>query len=85
MAKKTPTSPRTTKTPTASTDGNSTPPRARTRRAVPAPGASALEPTQLEIAERAYYLFLQRGGSPGGDFDDWVRAERELRDLRLGK
>ena len=58
------------------------PKRTRTRRAVPATDATPLEPTQLEIAERAYYLFLERGGSPGSDFDDWIRAERELRELR---
>ena len=30
------------------------------------------------IAERAYELYLQRGGADGGDFDDWLAAEREL-------
>ncbi|MBI5482567.1 MAG: DUF2934 domain-containing protein [Deltaproteobacteria bacterium] len=31
------------------------------------------------VAERAYQLFLARGGEHGHDFDDWVRAEQELR------
>lgn len=30
------------------------------------------------IAERAYELYLERGGSHGQDMDDWFRAEREL-------
>jgi len=30
------------------------------------------------IAVRAYELYLARGGAPGGDFDDWIAAEREL-------
>jgi Protein of unknown function (DUF2934) len=30
------------------------------------------------IALRAYELYLARGGADGGDFDDWLAAEREL-------
>jgi hypothetical protein len=30
------------------------------------------------IALRAYELFLERGGADGGDFDDWLAAEREI-------
>jgi Protein of unknown function (DUF2934) len=37
-------------------------------------------PTQDEIAERAYELFLMRGASHGADVEDWLRAERELQD-----
>ena len=33
-----------------------------------------------EIAEAAYHRFLRRGGQDGGDVDDWVEAERELRE-----
>jgi DUF2934 family protein len=32
-----------------------------------------------DIALRAYELFEQRGGGHGQDWDDWFRAERELR------
>lgn len=39
-------------------------------------------PTYDEIAEAAYHRYLQRGGNDGGDFDDWVEAERELRSRR---
>lgn len=71
----------------------STPPRSdgaparkpRARRAVPSENAAPLEPTQLEIAERAYYLYVERGGVPDREFDDWVRAERELREARTGR
>ncbi len=39
-------------------------------------------PVYEEIAEAAYHRFLRRGGQDGGDFDDWVEAERELRSRR---
>jgi len=32
------------------------------------------------IRRRAYELYLSRGGHHGGDFDDWLAAERELAD-----
>ncbi len=32
------------------------------------------------IAQRAYALFLARGGKHGHDLDDWLRAERELKE-----
>jgi hypothetical protein len=31
-----------------------------------------------DIAQRAYELFLSRGGTHGHDFDDWIQAKREL-------
>lgn len=31
-----------------------------------------------EIRRRAYELFLQRGGTPGNENDDWLIAEREV-------
>ena len=33
-----------------------------------------------DIARRAYDLFLARGCEHGHDREDWLRAERELRD-----
>lgn len=30
------------------------------------------------VAQRAYELFLERGGSHGRDLDDWLHAEHEL-------
>lgn len=38
----------------------------------------ALAPTTEEIAERAYEIFLARGGEPDHDLDDWLQAESEL-------
>jgi len=37
-----------------------------------------------EIRLRAYDIYLERGGQPGCDLDDWLQAEQELRggDLR---
>ncbi len=37
-----------------------------------------IAPTHAEIAERAYALFLERGGEPGHDVTDWLEAERQL-------
>jgi hypothetical protein len=37
-----------------------------------------VEPTRDEIALRAYHIYLERGCTHGNEFDDWVRAEREL-------
>jgi hypothetical protein len=31
-----------------------------------------------EIRNRAYEIYLQRGGQPGDELEDWLRAEREL-------
>jgi hypothetical protein len=36
-------------------------------------------PTQDEIAELAYSYWEARGGQDGSPWDDWFRAERELR------
>jgi len=33
-----------------------------------------------EIRVRAYHRYLQRGGAHGSDFEDWLEAERELRE-----
>jgi Protein of unknown function (DUF2934) len=35
-------------------------------------------PTQDDIARRAYQIYLERGGAPGHELEDWTRAEREL-------
>ena len=34
--------------------------------------------THEEIALRAYQIYLERGGAPGNELEDWTRAEREL-------
>lgn len=34
-----------------------------------------------DVTRRAYDLYLARGRQAGHDVDDWIQAERELRDL----
>ena len=38
-----------------------------------------------EIRLRAYEIYLERGGLPGNELDDWLQAERELERLALPK
>jgi hypothetical protein len=35
-------------------------------------------PSPEEVALRAYQIYLERGGAPGNELEDWTRAEREL-------
>ena len=44
-----------------------------------APSDPVPPPATDLIAARAYQIFVQRGGEPGGPVDDWRRAEAELR------
>lgn len=37
------------------------------------------EVTGSDVAYRAYELYLERGCEHGHDLDDWLQAERELR------
>ena len=50
----------------------------------PAGGSASMasEPPEEEIRMRAYRRYLERGGSDGQDFDDWLAAERELKQPR---
>lgn len=58
------------------------------KRAVPAPPKrrsinevfTLSEPTGAQIRERAYYIYLARAGKPGTPEQDWLQAERELRE-----
>jgi hypothetical protein len=46
----------------------------------PATAASSdLTPDRDQIAQRAYYLYLDRGRADGSALDDWLRAEKEIR------
>ena len=36
--------------------------------------------TEDEIARRAFELYCERGRTDGHDVDDWLNAERELKD-----
>jgi hypothetical protein len=37
------------------------------------------EPTREDIERRAYEIYLERGGTEGCEMEDWLQAERELR------
>jgi hypothetical protein len=37
-------------------------------------------PADEEIAQRAYELYLARGGTDGRDIEDWFEALRQLQD-----
>jgi hypothetical protein len=39
-------------------------------------------PSEEDIRLRAYHRYLARGGSDGMDFEDWLEAERELKQQR---
>ena len=56
-------------------------PRRASTAAKAAPGPMR-EPTFEEIAEAAYHRYLRRGGGQGKDFEDWLEAERDLRERR---
>ena len=47
----------------------------------PPAAAIAAEVTESDIARRAFELYCDRGREDGHDLDDWLNAERELRDL----
>ncbi len=70
------------------TIGRKPTPAAAPSRQAPAPqnigsaGQQQMSKRQLsreEVAKRAYELWKQRGGSHGNDWEDWLRAERELK------
>jgi hypothetical protein len=42
--------------------------------------AGEQNPDPKKIEHRAYELYLDRGSEPGHDFEDWLRAERELKE-----
>ena len=37
------------------------------------------EPTIEKIRLRAYEIYVSRGGAPGDELQDWLKAEQELR------
>jgi hypothetical protein len=39
----------------------------------------AKELLQADVARRAHELYVQRGGEDGHDVEDWLRAEKDLR------
>ena len=47
--------------------------------------AEPTPPTPDEIAERAFEIYLARGGEPGHEAEDWLQAERELRQRSVSR
>lgn len=45
-------------------------------------GVEGHEPTEDDIRRRAYERYLERGGGHGTDFEDWLEAEREVRNRK---
>jgi hypothetical protein len=64
------------KSATRRTDNVVTMPAAESR----SPVARAWDVTEDDIARRAFQLYCDRGCTDGHDVDDWLNAERELRD-----
>ena len=63
--------------------GNMTKPRKKDNGAQKNAGdTTAATVDRDRLAQRAYELYLARGGEDGGDLDDWLNAERELRESR---
>ena len=50
----------------------------------PVSTAPGVPPTPEQIRQRAHEIFLTRGGAPGQELDDWLRAEQELKQGRAG-
>jgi hypothetical protein len=49
------------------------------------PPAPVAIPTEAEIADRAYHLWLERGCQEGSEEQNWLEAERELHDAALSR
>jgi hypothetical protein len=45
----------------------------------------SMMPSDQQIRERAYFIYLNRGGAPGDPMADWLQAERELREASAPK
>ncbi|HSE97392.1 MAG TPA: DUF2934 domain-containing protein [Blastocatellia bacterium] len=40
--------------------------------------AETSRPTYEQIQQRAYEIYLERGGTVGSEIEDWLQAERDL-------
>jgi hypothetical protein len=47
--------------------------------AMPKKNKPEILPLEEQIRQRAFEIYLQRGGQDGSDLDDWQQAEAELR------
>ena len=66
----------------AKTAQSKTTPSAADLDVVEATDPARRQPTEEEIAVRAYHIYLERGGAEGDPTEDWLQAERELADDR---
>jgi hypothetical protein len=55
------------------------PPRRSRTTKLPALQTPAGAPTVDQIAQRAYFRFVERGRTPGHEVEDWLAAEAELK------
>jgi hypothetical protein len=58
--------------------------RATTKKAAGTTADAPVEPAAPsfdQIAQRAYLRFVERGGTPGHELEDWLAAESELKSL----
>jgi hypothetical protein len=58
------------------------------RKEYESPSAGEITAATLErdrVAQRAYELYLTRGGGAGQELDDWLCAERELQNASAGR
>ena len=76
------------KDPDAAAPAEPKPTATRARAAKPAAaeqnpaGPPAARPTDEDIRRRAYERYQKRGGNHGQHFDDWIEAEKELRNRK---
>jgi Protein of unknown function (DUF2934) len=47
-------------------------------RTEPTQAETVVQTREQEIRIRAYEIYLQRGGQPGRELEDWLQAENEL-------
>jgi hypothetical protein len=50
----------------------------------PSEVGTEISPSEEDVRTRAYHRYLERGAGHGQDLDDWVEAERELKNGRRG-
>jgi hypothetical protein len=69
------------------TAGNGTTTRSRKATTPAQPVSAVTEPNNVvpinledEIRRRAYEIYLERGSTTGNEHEDWVAAEREVRE-----
>jgi hypothetical protein len=58
------------------------PPRSKSQLSTSESRSMASEPSEDDIRLRAYHRYLERGGGHGAHFDDWLEAERELKERK---